>query len=185
MKRTILTGLIVALSACTGHASTTAPSTTTTLPAAPVTISPITSPTTVAAAGPGDSISDPIPLGQSAVVDGWRVEVLGLRKADPADLLVYDPPQGIAYVLVKYQLTRVGDRPAALYDLSPDLVGKSREGRNITSPPMCIGRGINNDTIYPGGTGTTEYCVSVPEGDLATLVASFGRSGAPTWFAVR
>ncbi len=144
-----------------------------------------------AAAG---SLSNPIPLGQSAPIPGggWTVKVVSVAP-DPVSDPLNTPTAGYVYEILTLQATRTGASAAApSTSIDDSLVGPSRAERDSSSSPLCFSGNDpdsqpDNNVVLEGGTVTYGDCISVSTADSTDLTLALGSfdSNGQTWFATK
>jgi hypothetical protein len=139
------------------------------------------------------SLSDPVPLGQSAsITGGWTVKVLDVAP-DPASDQLNTPTAGYVYEIVTLQATRTASSPAApSTSIDDSLVGPSRAERDAASSPLCLSGNDpdtepDNNVVLEGGTVTYGDCISMSTADSSNLTLALGSfdSNGQTWFATK
>lgn len=175
--------VVVIVIAVVAGSSKKSPSTTaTTTTVATGSHSPASSTTTTAASGNGSSPSSPIPLGQSANVEGWKVKVVSVTPEATDPVTGGPPPAGYLFEVFTLQTTRTDSSPESPIILDPVLVGPTKDQRGADSNPQCYGGTPYNDEVDQGGTVQTSACISIPTNDTTGLALGVGIVNQ-TWFA--
>lgn len=170
MKRVIV--LIIAALALAGCSAKAASSSTTASPKVTSSTAPATN---------GKSPTSPIPLGQTASVDGWTVKVVSVEPetTDPVTSSTAPDYQSLVYTL---SATRTGSSPAAAIELDPEILAANHLTYSADSDPNCYGGTPDNDQVYTGGTTMDSACISVPNAAASHMVIGLGLI-SQTWFA--
>jgi hypothetical protein len=131
----------------------------------------------------GSSPSSPVPLGQTASVEGWTVKVISVAPEATDTATGGPPPAGYLFEVYTIQATRTDSSPESPIVLDPVLVGSTKVQRGADTNPMCYGGTPYNDQVDQGGTAQDSACISVPATDTG-LVLGLGVV-SQTWFATK
>jgi hypothetical protein len=134
----------------------------------------------------GNSRMHPVPLGQTADVDGWTVKVISVAP-EKTDSIDGAPPTGTSFEVFTLQVTNTASTPAApSLSLISDLVGSDNVAYSVDSDPMCYGGSPDNDNVYQHGTVEFGACISVPSEVTGLLLNVSGFiSDSSTWFVAQ
>lgn len=125
---------------------------------------------------PGDSPSNPIPLGEAGSLNGWQLRVVGMTTDATADVLAFadynkPPIDGFQYAMATVEVTRTAQTPGRFYADSLAVFGASGVGYQPWYHSCGeIPGGMPYTDVFPGGALGGTICWQVRSEDASTLV---------------